>query len=147
MNYFLDYKVVVLYNRILPTIGVKILETLLSFRVDFKLGTKMAPSPAPPGQCCVFLVSTSLADSSTTLIRVGEGGVSRKRTFWTSFLCKQWMFRCPCALLATVSTNFVTDCLFQKTSFIPFIRALIVHSVCQYDHMSERLFTGLKNCG
>ena len=71
------------------TIGVKIVETLLSFRVDFKLGAKMAPSPAPPGQCCVFLFSTSLVDSATTLIKVGEGGVSRKRTFWTSFLCKQ----------------------------------------------------------
>ena len=71
------------------TIGVKIVETLLSFRVDLKLGAKMAPSPAPPGQCCVFLFSTSLVDSGTTLIRVGEGGVSRKRTFWTSFLCKQ----------------------------------------------------------
>ena len=55
------------------------------------------------------------------------------------------MFHCQCALLATVSTNFVADCLFKKTSFIPFIRAPIVHSVCQYDHMSERLFTGLKN--
>ena len=50
---------------------------------------QMAPSPAPPGQCCVFLFSTSLVDSGTTLIRVGEGGVSRKRTFWTSFLRKQ----------------------------------------------------------
>ena len=131
----------------IQTIGVKIVETLLSFRVDFKLGAKTAPSPAPPGQCCVFLFSTSLVDSGTTLIRVGEGGVSRKRTFWTSFLCKQSMFRCQCALLANVSTNFVADCLFQKTSFIPFIQAPIVHSVCQYDHMSERLFTGLKNCG
>ena len=70
-------------------IGIKIVETLLSFRVDFKLGAKMAPSPAPPEQCCVFLFSTSLVDSGTTLTRVGEGGVSRKRTFWTSFLCKQ----------------------------------------------------------
>ena len=73
----------------ITTISIKIVETLLSFRVDFKLGAKMAPSPAPPGQCCVFLFSTSLVDSGTTLIRVGEGGVSRKRTFWTSFLCKQ----------------------------------------------------------
>ena len=73
----------------IQTIGVKIVETLLSFRVDFKLGEKMAPSPAPPGQCCVFLFSTSLVDSVTTLIRVGEGGISRKHTFWTSFLCKQ----------------------------------------------------------
>ena len=94
----------------ISTIGVKIVETLLSFRVDFKLGAKMAPSLAPPGQCCVFLFSTSLVDSAITLIRVGEGGVSRKRTFWTSFLCKQWMFRCQCALLATVWTNFVVDC-------------------------------------
>ena len=108
---------------------------------------QMAPSPAPPGQCCVFLFSTSLVDSGTTLIRVGEGGISRKRTFWTSFLCKQWMHRCHCALLATASTNFVADCLFQKTSFIPFIRAPIDQSVRQYDHMSKRLFTGLKNCG
>ena len=73
----------------IQTIGDKIVETLLSFRVDFKLGAQMAPSPAPPGQCCVFLFSTSLVDSGTTLIRVGEGGVSRKRTSWTSFLCKQ----------------------------------------------------------
>ena len=50
---------------------------------------RMAPSPAPPGQCCVFLFSTSLVDSGTTLIRVGEGRVARKCTFWTSFLCKQ----------------------------------------------------------
>ena len=63
--------------------------SLISFRVDFKLGAQMALSPASPGQCCVVLFSTSLADSSTTLIRVGEDGVSRKRTFWTSFLCKQ----------------------------------------------------------
>ena len=34
----------------------------------------MAPSPAPPGQCCVFLFSTSLVDSGTTLIRVGREG-------------------------------------------------------------------------
>ena len=59
---------------ILTTIGVKIVETLLSFRVDFKLGAQMAPSPAPLGQCCVFLFSTSLVDSGTTLIRVREGG-------------------------------------------------------------------------
>ena len=55
-------------------IGVKIVETLLSFRVDFKLGAQMAPSPAPLGQYCVFLFSTSLVDSGTTLIMVGEGG-------------------------------------------------------------------------
>ena len=78
-----------IHSFFIQTIGVKIVETLLSFRVDFKLGAKMAPSPAPPGQCCVFLFSTSLVDSSTTLIRVGEGGVSRKRAFWTSFLRKQ----------------------------------------------------------
>ena len=45
----------------------------------------MAPSPAPPGQCCVFLFSTSLVDSGTTLIRVGEGGVLRKRVFLDKF--------------------------------------------------------------
>ena len=108
---------------------------------------KWPPPPHPQDNVVFFLFSTSLVDSGTTLIRVGEGGVSRKRTFWTSFLCKQWMCPYQCALLATVSTNFVADCLFQKTSFIPFIRAPIVHSVCQYDRMSERLFTGLKNCG
>ena len=34
----------------------KLLRHSLSFRVDFKLGAKMAPSPspAPPGQCCVL---------------------------------------------------------------------------------------------
>ena len=74
----------------------------------------MAPSPAPPGQCCVFLFSTSLVERGTTLIRVGEGGVSLKRTFWTSFLCKQGMCRCQCALLATVSTNFVADCCYKQ---------------------------------
>ena len=94
------------------TIGVKIVETLLSFRVDFKLGAQMAPSPAPPRQCRVLLFSTSLVDSGTTLISVEEGGVSRKRTFWSSFLCKQLMCRCQCVLLETVSTNFVADCWF-----------------------------------
>ena len=79
---------------------------------------QMAPSPAPPEQCCVVLFSTSLVDSGTTLIRVGEEGVSRKRTFWTSFLCNQGMWRCQCALLATVSTNFVADCRCRERSQI-----------------------------
>ena len=74
---------------------------------------KWPPPLASLRQC---YVSMSLVDSGTTLIRVGEGSVSRKRTFWTSFLCKQWMCHCQCALLSTVSTNFVC---FRKLLLYP----------------------------
>ena len=36
------------------TIGVKIVETLLSFRGYFKLGSYILHPPHPPGQCCVI---------------------------------------------------------------------------------------------
>ena len=42
-----------------PTIGVKFVETLLSFRIYFELGKKMAPYPAPPGRDNVVLFSVS----------------------------------------------------------------------------------------
>ena len=57
---------------------------------SFSSSVRKWPSPPHPRDNVVFLrFSTSLVDSGTTLIRVGEGGVSRKRTFWTGFLCKK----------------------------------------------------------
>ena len=38
----------------LPTIGVKIVETLLSFRGYFTLGSNIPHPPHSPGQCCVI---------------------------------------------------------------------------------------------
>ena len=51
----------------------------------------MAPSPAPRGQCCVFLFSTSLVDSGTTLIRVGEGGRGIPETYFLDKFSLQTM--------------------------------------------------------
>ena len=90
-------------NQLLhATIGVKIVETLLSFRGYFKLGSKMAPSPSPPGtMLCYFLLPKTLNKSGTTLIR-GEGeGVPAKVLFGLFFFeNRQQKFRYQCPLLA-----------------------------------------------
>ena len=43
-----------LISQWIASIGVKIVETLLSFRGYFKLGSNIPHSPHPPGQCCVI---------------------------------------------------------------------------------------------
>ena len=86
-------------RQLQATIGIKIVETLLSFRGYFKLGSNMPPSPSPCGtMLCYFLLPKTLNNSGTTLIRgKGEGVPAKvlfglfffenKKSFVTSVLC------------------------------------------------------------
>ena len=63
-----------------PTIGIKFVETLLSFRIYFELGAKMAPYLAPPAGDNVVLFSVSYEPSQQRYnIDLGGGGRGGER--------------------------------------------------------------------
>ena len=104
----------------------KLLRHSESFRVSLNLSTKMPPPPLP------YAPRKGKREGYPGKVLFGLFFYENSEVVVASMLCWQ-----------TVATNFVPDFLFHKTSFIPFVRAPIVHTVCQYDHMSERIFKAL----
>ena len=91
-----------------------------------------------------FLFPKTLTNSGTTLIR-GEGeGIPAKVLFRLFFFENNKSVLTSVLSLQSVSTNFVADCLLEKSCFIPFMWAAKVHIVHQYDLMSEIFFIALK---
>ena len=94
----------------IQTIGVKIVETLISFRGHFKLGLNIPHPPHPPRTMLYyFLFPKTLTNSGTTLIR-GEGeGIPAKVLFRLFFFENNKSVLTSVLCLQSVSTNFVAD--------------------------------------